>query len=252
MHTSASQKSVTVHRTFDAAALNAIANHPDVFPWLGSDAPVDVTSVLDNAENYALVSDGGGFLLKQHEFGVYEVHSLFLPEARHLTVAAMRSGMHFMFEHTDCVRLVTEVPLNNQPAANLAKAGGFVEMFRRQDAPRGPTSYQILDIDMWIQSSDALHSAGQLFHDQLEQAKGATGSTLPVHADDPAHDRAVGAAFGMIRAGNVHKGIGTYNRWARLAGYAPIHALTTQPVVIDIVDAIVALNDGEMEILLCR
>jgi hypothetical protein len=56
----------------------------------------------------------------------------------------------------------------------------------------------------------------------------------------------------MIRAGNAEKGVEFYNRWARFAGYALIFAVSLQPVVIDVVDAVVGLGPEGMEVLLCR
>lgn len=239
-------------RTFDPAFLNRVANHPDVRPWLGGEGVLDLTQTIMNPANFALVSDGGGFVLIQHEPAIYEVHSQFLPEGRGQTVQAMRAGFDYMFTRTDCYQVVTQVPDNNKAAAALAKAADFRPMFRREDTPRGPTTYMGLTVEEWAQGNAGLEADGEWFHSELEAAKRANGSTLPTHSHDPAHERAVGAAVRMVKAGNAAKGVDFYNRWARLAGYVPLTLVSLQPVVIDVGDAVIGLAGDEMEILLCR
>lgn len=243
-----------IRRTFDPAFLNSVANHPEVRPWVGPGTdPIDLTATITNADNFALVTDGGGFVLHCHEPGIYEVHSQFLPEGRQHTRKAMQAGFDYMFTRTDCEKIVSQVPDNNRAAQALAKAARFRTMFHRQDGLLGPTQYVGLTIDEWAQDNADLEADGEWFHDTLEAAKKDYGSSRPVHAHDPAHERAVGAAVRMFKAGNAQKAIGFYNRWARLAGYEPIYLISTQPLVINVIDAIVGLNkDNEMEVLLCR
>jgi hypothetical protein len=241
-----------IRRTFDPVFLNTVINHPEVRPFMGGEGYLDATEVVTNPGNYAPVSEGGGFILICQEPGIYEVHSQFLPEGRAHTRKAMRAGFDYMFTQTDCERVITQVPDNNRGAAALAKAAGFRLMFRREDTPRGPTAFMGLTAEEWAQGNADLEAEGERFHTLLEEAKKARGSELPVHGHDPAHERAVGAALNMIRAGNSAKGVNFYNRWARFAGYAPITLISAQPIVVDVVDAVVGLTDNEMEILLCR
>lgn len=256
----ASAAPVTVSRTVNAALLNRVANDPAVRPWLSceemgvpADAPIDLSEAIRDLSNVALVTNGGGFLLHARGGGDYEVHSMFLPEARSGTVAAMRAGMDYMFTRTDCQKLITKVPDDNKAAANLAAAGGFKPVFRREAVWNGGgVSYQALTIDDWAMANAGLEADGEWFHRKLEEAKKAAGSELPIHGHDEAHERAVGAAVRMIRAGNVAKGVAFYNRWARLAGCPEIGLLSMTPVVLDVVDAVIELRDGDMEILTCR
>lgn len=241
-----------IRRTMSASYLNEVANHPEVHRWLYADGPVDLSEIIDNPANVALEADGGGFICIHLSDGIYEVHSLFLPEARGSTTGAMAAGMEYMFLRTDCFRLVTRAPFNNADAAAIARKGGFREWFRREDAKSGDSAYLSLEIDEWIQRSPRFEAEGHWFHDQLSASKQNAAPGLPQHPADPAHDRAVGAAVAMFRTGNIGKGIGTYNRWAAFAGYAPIRLISTQPITIDVVDAIVELNGRTMEIVLCR
>ena len=241
-----------LRRTFDPAFLNSVINHPDVRPWVHGEGDLDVTETVRNPDNYALVTDGGGFILMCHEPGIYEVHSQFLPEGRRYTRRAMRTGFDYMFTRTDCERVITQVPDNNPAAAALAMKAGFRLMFRREDTPRGPTAFMGLTVEEWAQGNADLEGDGEEFHRLLEQAKAQAGSELPSHPHDSAHERAVGAAMRMIKAGNAMKGVRLYNRWARFAGYASIIAISLQPVVIDVVDAVVGLGPDGMEILVCQ
>lgn len=243
---------VEVKRTFDAARFNVIANHPDVRPWLGGEGEIDLTDVVGNPANFALAIEGGGFLLVARDTGIYEVHSLFLPEARRYSLGAMRSGMEYMFCRTDAFRLITQVPDGNTAAAALARKGGFRTWYRREHGAPGPSEFLVIDIDDWVQATPALEADGEWFHERLLAAKAAAGSERPVHAHEPAHERAVGAAVRMIRGGNPGKGVATYNRWASSAGYAALTIVSFNPFVVDAVDAVVEVRGAEMEVLLCR
>lgn len=239
-------------RTFDATLLNEVINSPDVRPWVAGEGIIDVSTIVGSPANFALVMDGGGFILIRHEPGIYEVHSQFLPSARQHSVRAMREGFEYMFTQTDCHTVLTQVPDNNRHAQAFAKLARFQTMFRREHAERGPTAYMELTASAWAQSNPSLEVDGERFHEQLATAKQARGSELPEHPHDAAHERAVGAAVRMIRAGNATKGVSLYNRWARLAGYAPISIVSTAPLVIDVVDAVVSLSPNGLEVLLCR
>ena len=250
---------LSIKRTLDASALNEVANHPEVRPWLGGEGPLDLGETVaaigpDGLANFALVTDGGGFLLIRHEPGTYEVHSMFLPEARTRTVRAMRAGMAYMFTQTDCEKLITKVPDGNDRAANLARLGGFRSMFRREECWKGGggIAHLGITIDEWAMACKDLEADGEWFHTRLEEAKREAGSEMPAHAHDAAHERAVGAAVQMMRAGNVAKGLAFYNRWARFAGYAEIIQLQDVPAVLDLGDAVIELRGDDMGILLCR
>lgn len=243
-----------IRRTFDPTLLNEVVNHPDVLPWTGSKVPLDLSGAITNPLNFTLVTEGGGFLLVCQEPAIYEVHSLFVPEARRATIRAMKAGFDYMFTRTDCERVITQVPDNNRAAQALAKLARFRSMFRREDTPRGPTAYVGLTVEDWAQDNACLEVEGRWFHETTSAA--LKHLDLPAHPDDVSHDRVVGASVRMIRAGNIRKGVNFYNRWARFAGYTPIRIMSEQPVVLDMsereVSYVVEIKDGEMETLICR
>lgn len=242
-----------IQRTMDATFLNEVSNHPEVRPWLGGDGVLDLGALADNPDNVLLETDGGGWVLHPLLPGVYELHTMFLPEGRGRSYfAAAREALRWMFSATDALEIVTKCPDDNGPARMAASIAGFRERFHRDDAwkPGVGVSYQVFSIDDWFVRDKECLAAGRAFHDTLEAAKTAAGSTLPTHPDDEAHDRAVGAAVLMIRGGNMSKAVAFYNRWAIFAGYATIEALS--PSLVDVRDAIVEVRGDAMGVLKCR
>jgi hypothetical protein len=237
-----------MRRSMDPAFLEGIANREDVRPLIGGIGPVKLGQLLADPQNFAFECDEGGFIVQRLFAGRYECHTIFVPgKGGRAAIRLMREAQEFMFLQTPCDELVTKVPHENAPADGLARMGGFVQLWENE-----ATSYRNLTLDTWVRTCSTLSERGHAFHDQLEAAKVAAGSTLPIHPEDEAHDRYVGTAVAMITSGNVGKGIDTYNRWAVFAGYAPAALVSVNPVVVDIVDAVVTLRDGQMEVLKCR
>lgn len=250
-----------LRRTLDPACLNDAANHPEVFPWLGvtgEPGSLDLSDLIRDPANVALVTAHGGFLVQKVGPGIYEVHSIFKPEGRKGLSKATAEGLRYLFTATDALTIRTKVPACNAPAAALAKASGFRETFTREDAWTAPdgspcaVSYQEITFDEWRARDATLLAEGEWFHDRLEAAKVAQGSALPVHPHDESHERAVGAAVQMLRAGNAEKAVWLYNAWAAFAGYAPLGLHSTQPIILDVADAVVEVRNSDMEVLLCR
>lgn len=247
-------------RVLNADRINQIANDPSVRPWMGGEGELDLSAAVGDSANITFLSneDNGAYLCHKTGDGVYEVHSMFLPSGRGgYAVDCMREALRFMFCATDCVELRTRIPDNNEMAKGIGKVAGFQEIFRRDNywpSPEGliGCSHQSMSLDVWRGRDTDIRQHGELFHEKLEAAKIEMGSPLPVHDEDEAHDRAVGASMLMALNGNPRKAVWAYNRWAIFAGYAPISLLSDAPVLVDVVDAIVAPKGGEMEIVLCR
>lgn len=246
-----------IQRTFEADYLSAVANHPEVRPWLGFQGAgeLDFSAFVADPANYAILGEHGGWLLHAKGPGVYEIHSLFLPEGRGKPFfCGARDMLRWMFTATDCVEILTQCPDDNPAARMAALKNGFKEMFRREDCWNGVegvcgVSYQHLTVDVWAMRDPECLRAGRAFHETLEAAKIAAGSESPVHPDDEAHDRAAGAAWLMANAGQVPKGILYYNRWASFAGYQPIGL---GPPTIDVRDAIIRIDNGQTHVIAVR
>lgn len=247
-------------RVLDAVRINEIANDPNVRPWLGGEGDLDLTNVVADPANISFLSNenNGAYVCHKVGDGVYEVHSLFLPSGRGgYAVDCMREGLRYMFCATDCVELRTKIPDNNEMAKGIGRIAGFQEIFRRENCwlasdRKTGCSYQSMTMDAWRSRDPDIRQHGELFHEKLEMAKAGIGSALPIHDEDEAHDRAVGASMLMALNGNPRKAVWAYNRWAIFAGYAPITLLSDAPVLIDVVDAVVSPKGGDMEIVLCR
>lgn len=241
-----------VRRTLDATFLNEVANDPAVRPALGGEGELDLTDTVANPANLALVCSGGGFVLTPLSSGAYEVHSLFKPGQGTAPVRAMRAAQEWVFTRTDCVSIWSKVPKSNRAAKGLALAGGLRPMFEGDLLGFGPTEMVELPIMRWAMQSESLEKHGERFHALLEKAKRKAGSSLPTHAHDPAHERAVGAALLMFEHGQPQKGAAFYNTWAGVGGYSPLSLLSMSPIVVDAGDAIVGLGVAGVEVLLCR
>lgn len=248
-----------LRRSFDVARFNELANHDAIRPWIGGKGVLDLAPMVMEPTNVCLLNEHGGFLCHRLDVGLYEVHSMMLPEGRgENTIECVREGFRYMFCATDCVEIITKCPDGNGAALGIARAAGFQEIFRRERAwdngglEAVGISYQSISFARWRNRDLELTKWGKWFHDKLEAAKLEQGSELPIHDDDEAHDRAVGASVLMAMSGNPRKAVATYNRWAVFAGYAPIFLASEAPVLIDVVDAVVAPKGADMEVVLCR
>ena len=247
-----------IRRTLDPGFLTAVANHAQVRPHIGGEGPIELGPLIADPANIAIEAEHGGWLLLRHEAGVFELHTLFLPEGRgEGYFEAAREALTFVFTASEAREIVTRIPASSRREAFAAARCGFVERFTRARAFAGPRGleavfYRALSLDAWMFAEPACGQAGRAFHAQLEAAKAAAGSEREAHPDDPAHDAAAGAAALMVRAGNAKKGVWAYNRWARLAGYQPIALLSESPLLIDVGDGVVQVVNGKMEVALCR
>lgn len=254
------QTDLSVVREFAAARLNNVVNHPEVRPWVAMQGQgvLDLSPVVADLNNVLLMAAGGGFIFQNFGDGVYEVHSQFLPEHRgEAVIAAARDAERYMFTRTDCMEIRSKVPEGNVGAAAFARKMRYELQFERANAwlsDRGSLSvkYYARTLNQWVNQADELKASGEWFHHKLEEAKVASGSTTPIHDDDKAHDLYVGATVEMIQAGQIGKALAFYGRWAPFAGYGPIALIATNPVVIDIGDAILAVRGDDFDVILTR
>lgn len=235
-----------IRRTLDGTFLTQVANRPDIRPMIGPGTePVDLRPIAANPEHYVIEADHGGWLLEAKGPGVYEIHSLFLPEGRGAVFFRnAREMLRYMFARTDCTEIWTKCPDDNPGARMAALKCGFKEVFRRENCwgDGCGVSYQSLTIDTWAMRDAEALKTGHAFHEQLEAVQGSS------HPEDEAHDRAVGAALLMVRARQVQKGVSWFNRWASFAGYAPVQALSVDTIATG--DAIIEVGDSEIRVLL--
>ena len=252
-----------IRRSFDASELNVILNDPDVYPEISVPAikEFDVTGVVADFGNILLMADGGGILFCQHEPGIYEVHTNFLPDYRgRVAIRASLAAYRWMFTHTDCMIIHTRVPGPNKAAHKFCRIVGATLEFERKSV--WPTNDGLVDLgfyslryDDWVRKTPDLMNSGQAFHDRLEQERVRLNHPVPIHPDEDCHNLHVGACAEMIYSGQPEKAVVLYNRWAHLVGfncYKPISLVSKSPLLIDIAQALLQIGDGDFEVVKWR
>jgi hypothetical protein len=224
---------------------------------LGGEAGVlDLTPVTLNPANFVFETEHGGIVLTQIGSGVYDVHTLFLPEGRGAESAhASAAVCDYMFSHTDCVEARTMVPQENRGALVAAMRSGFQKRYA-MNVPwhdgKTDADFLALTLERWALTSDSTAPLGAWFHEQLDAAKDHANSHLDSHEEDVVHNRIVGAVVSLCHGGQVEKAVRFYNIWASCSGYATITLVRQHPAIIDLLDAVVEVRAGSMEVLLCR
>lgn len=238
----------------DATFLNGVANNPAVRPMLGGVGELELSSYLADPNNVALQGAFGGFIAVKLEAGVYECHSMFLPEGRGKhAYEAMTEGLRYLFVQTDCIEVVTKCPKGNMAALGAARNMGFTLRFTLEqgwalpDGLRGAVDCMGLTFAKWLTRDAEVEAKGKWFHQRLEEL-----AAIPEHFEEPSHNRAVGASCLMFDAGNPVKAQASYNLWAKFAGFPQIRLLSLNPVIIDMDQVIVSIGKDDMEILQCR
>lgn len=258
-----------VRRSYDASEINPILNDPSVFKYAAIDGmtSLDVSDIVADHRNVLLMAQRGGIIFCQNEPGSYEVHTNFLKaekgnsgaggghsEAGNACLAAYR----WMFTHTDCVELLTRIPAHNRAATVFSPLLGWVKEFERKNAWPSVSdgvvdmAFCALRYDDWVRKTPALMQSGRDFHRRLEEEFTRHGKTEEQHPDEDCHDLHVGACIEMILGGQLDKAVALYNRWARFAGYGQIAAVSHDPPVIDIGNALLQITGDTFKAVLVR
>lgn len=230
----------------DVARIEEVCNHPLIRVWTAYDgAPPCSGAQFVTAPSFSVIGEEGCFLADSLEPGRYAIHTNLLPEFRgELAVKAAKNALAVAFLQSDATELVTYVPATIPHARLLARQMGFRLLFNREsiwpvNGERHGMGFYSLTIDDWI-AAGACQASGAAFHDRLHGEL-----HIEPHASDPIHDSYVGATIEMVRAGNVHKAIATYNRWARFAFYQPVEILSEQPLCIDIRQGVLRVEGNQ-------
>lgn len=231
-----------LERATDAKFINAVANHPAVKPYmlLRRGENMDYSGIVSDPRNVVLTGEYGGMAFHNLLPGLFEVHTQSLPEGRGAwTLEMAHSALLYMFSKTEAVEIFTRVPYENEPAKKLTLAmGGVFEQSAEVDLDGRLIGWSIYRLTMqdWIKTSPLLEGIGQMFHVKLHDQYDALDLAIARHEDDAWHNRNVGAAHSMIAGGQAYKGVGFYNRWARMALAPMIGIIGKDPLVIDIQD----------------
>lgn len=254
-----------IRRSFEAAEINVIVNDPSVLPDVTNPGidNLDLTDLVANPRNVLMMAEGGGiFFIADPEVGsgIYEVHTSFLPPFRGAhAINASLAAYRWMFTHTECMTLQTKVPAFNRKAALAARHVGFEPAFERKSV--WPTDKGDVDLkfysmpyETWLRKdAPAMIAAGHAFHTQFEAERERLGVTAPRnHPDEDCHDLRAGVCAEMVYSGQPEKGVALYNRWARFAGYEQIALVARSPLVVDIGDGVLMIQDRTFRVIKCR
>lgn len=228
----------------DKARVEEIVNDPRLRSWYAEEGapPCDAARYLA-APSFTVIGEEGCFLAHA-EGDRHVVHTNLLPAWRGAkALDAARRALAVAFLETPCTELVSMVPDSIPQAMWLARPMGMRTLFRREGCWhwRGRAygmTFVSLAIDDWILSG-ACRAAGVSFHDRLPQVS---------HAPEDVHDSYVGAAFEMVRRGQVEKAVTVYNRWARFAMFETIAVIGENPLRIDIRDCVLRVEEGDFSV----
>ena len=119
--------------TRDLRLVKAIMIHDKVWPYIsddGSPAPAEFAPCDSPHVLYLLCFDGdsllGLWMFSQVNYVTVEVHTCLLPQhGFHRSREAAKLASQWIWDNTQCQRIVTNVPKNNRIARKFAEAAGM-------------------------------------------------------------------------------------------------------------------------------
>lgn len=114
-------------RTYDAEAVNAFCNDPDVLPGLclGLDH-VDVTQAIADDRNVFFIGEHGGAFFHWSAPGTYDAHDFFVKEGRGSWAKAASFSMLIAMFHDYGARLLwAQTPVENKACRVFNRILGF-------------------------------------------------------------------------------------------------------------------------------
>lgn len=238
-----------MEKQIDATKINEIMNHPSVreaFDVPSMDGQkLDFTNFINNPNNVGLVWENACCILRKVMAGIYECHFAGLPECRG------KRGLPFawrVFEHiftkTDAIEIITKCKVDDVASNAGARSVKFQEALVTR--PMTESSHGLvamrtysMTIQNWAIHAPGLVEQGHLFHDKIKA----------LHDNDDVHNRYVGGAMLMLYGGQHAKSIGFYNRAAIMSGYKPIKILSTNPFIVDIIEAKIQITGNDFEVI---
>lgn len=116
-----------VERTFDAARVNAIANHPDVHPGLSlGEGALDVSALIGDPHNIFYLGEFGGAALIETAPHEFEAHDFILPEGRGAwALQACKAILSRMFAEHGAKRVYAVTPAEHRACRLFNRLLGF-------------------------------------------------------------------------------------------------------------------------------
>lgn len=126
---------MTFERTTDYHLIKWVVTHPAIWKDVSDDfspAPEQWEPIQSGLIWYLLVKDGedllGLFMLAPENTICWKVHTCLLPIARgRRAKEAAEQGIQWIWENTNCLRIITDVPKYNRQASLFARWSGMTE-----------------------------------------------------------------------------------------------------------------------------
>jgi hypothetical protein len=247
-----------------ATEINRILNDPGVFPDISipDQKPFDVTPLIADPRFVFLRAEGGVVIFSPDDepgSAMYEVHTNFLEEYRgEYAMKASLEAYRWMFTHTNCMMLHTQVPAFNKAAEAFCRHVGAWLWFERREcwptaAGNVDCKFYAMSIYDWMRKHpEQLIESGRAFHARLEEEYERHKFVHEPHPEEKSHDAAVGLCAEMMYGGQPEKAIILYNRWARIADYRMINLISRDPLYIDIGEARLHVTGNTFKVVTCQ
>jgi hypothetical protein len=188
----------------DKAEIEKICNDPVMRVWS------EFTGIQPyRAEPYlvrpsrVILGEEGCFSLQCIDYGRYVLHADLLPTCRgHAAIQAGYEMLKMMFAETDCMEILTMMPVTIPQAKWIARCVGFKYVFRRERA--------------WPNGNCDIEFYRMTLEDWCLSVPGEAIASWTIRMND------------MVQAGNRQKAIEAYNRWARFAMYEQVEEVQLQ------------------------
>ncbi len=155
------------------------------------------------------------------------------------------SAYRAMFTQTDCLGLLSKIPLSDGQTIAFAILLGWKKLFES----RGIGHWELCYND-WIRQTPDLMKSGVMFIERLNNELRRHNSPEQLIDMESCQLLHLGALAETI--GQIDKAVALYNGWARFADYGQIELKSHSPTLVDIGGALLQFRDGDFKIIRVR
>jgi len=123
-----------IERATSAGFANRVLNDPAVRSDIADpkSGQIDVSAIIDSPTHLILQAQYGILFFARVFEGIWEVHAAILPEGRgEWAIEFCREAQIEMFCGTDCVEILTRIPMPHKASEALVVRSGFVPRWKR-------------------------------------------------------------------------------------------------------------------------